>query len=251
MALIKTTAVVDSISGKVQGSVFASNKGGAYMRGRGLMLNPDTNYQAKVRTMFTAVSQKWREIFEENRKSFIGATPDFKYVNRIGDTKEYTGKALYQKLNMNLLMIGEPMLDNAPAPAAVQGIVEQNPEVSITVDGTGALTALDFDWALQQGQDVEGSTDFLVEATTGLSMGRNSADNQYRVIGVAKAADLASPLAVTNADVNSGSTSGAIACYQKRFGNPSAGEKVFIRIKPINNSTGQAGVALKAKNEVF
>lgn len=251
MALIKTTAIVDEISGKIQGSVFAHNKGGSYVRGRGLMTNTASQYQIAARTIFTSISQRWRALTQEQRKSWVDAAVNFPYINRLGDKKELTGKALFQQLNNNLVKMQQSQLDSPPAPGINLGFELQDLEPTVTVDATGALTAFDFDLKLETPPGVETPSDYIVEATTGLSMGRNQAKNQYRVIGLVDGTSLTTPDHVTEADVNYNGESGALNCYKKRLGDPAKGMKVFLKVTPVNRETGQSGLGIIGSNEVF
>ena len=97
MALIKTTAIVDAISGKIQGTVFARNKGGAYARGRGVVTNPRSAAQMRVRSMFAAVSQAWRTLTQIQVQDWNTLASETTYQNRLGDSRNYTGKALFKK----------------------------------------------------------------------------------------------------------------------------------------------------------
>ena len=53
---IKYSALVMGVSGKLNGSVGATNKGGAYLRNKGVVSNPNTPAQAAVRSRFGSLS---------------------------------------------------------------------------------------------------------------------------------------------------------------------------------------------------
>src|SRR5699024_1734181 len=110
MALIKMTAIVDAISGKIQGTAVARDKGGAYARGRGVVTNPRSEAQMRVRSMFGAVSASWRSLSQTQRAGWNALASETTYQNRLGDTRNYTGKALFQKVNQNRLLQEESIL---------------------------------------------------------------------------------------------------------------------------------------------
>ena len=232
MALIKTTAIVDAISGKLNGTVFSRNKGGAYVRSRSTVLNPKTLPQQSVRAIFGSISQAWRDLTPEEQQAWINATPNYPYQNALGDAKQYTGKALFQKLNQNLLGIGVSMRTAPAAPQDVIGIASWPTKLSIDINGDVMNFTGDLAQALEAGQS------FVLEATPPLSTGVTNASNQFRKVATASLA--ASATSITASDFDQGPTT-LYDLYTDTLGAPVEGAKIFVRIKPINPQTGQDG----------
>lgn len=222
MALIKLTAFLDNISGKLNGTVFASNKGGHYVRSKSKPSNPKTASQMAVRSVFGSVSQAWRALTQAERQSWNGATPDYKYTNRLGDQKTLSGFALHQKLNTNLALIGQPLLNTAPAKqnvVGVEGIVSVNP--GATKFTIGAKLA----------SDPQVATRYMVFATPVISAGVDNFENQLRYIGLYEAEGQLADLDIFDE-------------YSAKFGAPVAGGKYGVGVKPVHMTTGQEGVMI-------
>lgn len=232
MALIKTTAIVDSISGKLNGTVFAKNKGGAYMRSKSTVLNPRTLAQQAVRAIFGSLSQAWRDLTPEEQDAWNSATANYPYQNRLGEAKQLTGKALFQKLNQNLLGVGIAVRTAPAAPGDVIGISAWPTKLSIDINGSVMAFVGDLAQTLTEDQA------FVLEATPPLSTGVTNANTQFRKIATASKTSGSS--SVANTDFDQGPTT-LYDLYEQVHGSPIEGAKIFIRIKPVNVRTGQDG----------
>lgn len=217
MALIKLTAIVDNISGKLNGTVFSRNKGGHYMRSKSKPTNPRTAPQMAVRAAFGAISQLWRGLTEAQRAAWQAAAADFPYQNKLGDSKELSGFALHQKLNRNLQLIGQSALSTPPAPEAVPAPTAFNVNASLEAEfkATAAFSA-----------ETSPESYVLVFATPPLSPGVSNFENRLRQITSTK---------------QSGFDAGEVLLdnYSARFGTPPVGAKIGFRIHVVNVNTGQ------------
>lgn len=174
MALIKLTAIVDNISGKLNGTVFARNKGGHYMRSKSHPTNPRSLAQIAVRAAFGAISQLWRGLTSEQRNAWNQATADHPYQNRLGDTKTLSGFALHQKLNRNLILIGQPVIQDPPTPQSLPA------PVSMTAATSESEPRFTFD--VVNSSVPTGATHAVISATPALSPGIRNFSNRLRVI---------------------------------------------------------------------
>lgn len=218
MAKIKLSALVSEMRGKLNGSVFSKNRGGAYIRTKVTPVNPQSLAQGLVRATLTNLSQAWRGLTEAERLAWCGAVSSFTGTDIFGDIKTPSGINLFNKLNLNLATIGVAPINLPPLPQSV-GYVDS---LALTASAGGntisaAYTAI----GGSAGQTV------VVEATSGLSAGKNFVKSEYRVIGTF-AGGAATPQAIG-------------AMYIAKFGAMSAGSKVFVRLKFIDNATGVAG----------
>lgn len=222
MALIKSTAIVDSISGKIQGSVFAHNKGGAYIRGRGLVTNPQTAPQMNQRASFGGISQLWRGLTDAQRASWNQSTDDYPYQNRLGDLKTLSGFGLHQKLNLNLKLIGEDPISVPLSPVALpfptDGEASTLTTASIVVQG-------DLD-----GNELAEANGVLF-ATEPMSPGVKNFKKRLRLIENAISLSGESSWS-TGVDV--------IADYSDVFGTPTLGSRIGFKFVTISSATGQA-----------
>lgn len=233
MALIKLTAIVDNISGKLNGTVFANNKGGHYIRSKSNPTNPRTHHQAGIRAKFGAIASKWRELTQSERNAWDAAAENFPYTNRLGDTKILSGFALHQQLNNNLsLTTAAADLAGPPLPQGV-GAVEsafgdyltRNPE---------PLFEVHFDTIGKRA-----GTQVLMYATAAMSPGIQNFTNQLRL------------LTVIDTGLSGTTMIDATELYNLRFGAPAAGTKIGIGLRVVNTTTGEASAMYTYAAEVI
>lgn len=116
MALIKGN-VLALISGKINGTVYAHNRGGAYARNLGLPTNPKTSRQSEVRTALTSLAKAWgQQLTEEERDLWRAYGASTTVQNRIGDQITLSGIAAFQRVNLfRLSTLGQPQVDVPPS----------------------------------------------------------------------------------------------------------------------------------------
>lgn len=213
MAMLYSVANNGKFSGRADGNVYMRNGRTRGMKIPALVRNTFTMF---VRSTLASLSSAWRGLTEEQREGW----QNFEYQNsdRFGNAISVKGKTAYVGLNQNLAMIAVDANQDAPTPAGANAqsagsIAMDNSDAEITFNDTS--TAVSGNWA-------------LVSATAPLSTGvSRPSKSAFRIIGFA--ADL---------DSYSGATS--YADYVAKFGAPPAGSKVFISIRGINSTTGEA-----------
>lgn len=221
MAKIKFGVFASDVRGKLNGSVFARNRGGAYVRTKVTPLNPKTSRQIEVRARLTALSQAFRTLSQDQISAWNNAVTQWQRTDVFGDLVSPTGLALYVRLNGNLLNAGQATIDDVPSP----GSVDQVSQLTLTGDESSATLSL-----ATLPATVPADTTLIIEATEPLSLGINNANSKYRFIG-SFAAAAASPYNLAT-------------MYQDKFGTIKANQKIFIRAKYVNNLTGQTSLAL-------
>lgn len=222
MALIKLTAIVDNISGKLNGTVFSKNKGGHYMRSKSMPSNPKTSFQSAVRARFGAIAQLWGALTEAQRNAWRAMASEYPYTNRLGDTKILSGFALHQKLNTNLALIGQPAVSNPPEPISPPGLIRLSLDASIAAEELNL-----------QGEIADSVLSVpnvgVIMATPPLREGVSNFTNQLREIGTVE--DVTKISNVWNDYVN-------------RFGAPVAGQKIGFAVHTIALGSGIASVQI-------
>lgn len=218
MAKIKLSAMVSEMRGKLNGSVFSKNRGGAYLRTKVTPVNPQTTAQGNVRSKLTNLSQSWRGLTDAQRNAWNTAVSNFTGTDIFGDIKTPSGINLYTKINLNLANVAQSQLNLPPLPSSV-GVFN-----SLTITATATTPALSI--AFTQTGVAAGQT-VVVEATTQLSAGKNFVKSEFRKIGTF-AGGTATPY-------------NALSAYTAKFGSLVAGQKIFIRFKAVSNTTGIAG----------
>ena len=174
MAKIDLGGVVANISGSQNGITYARNRNGAYIRNKGLPVNPRTAPQLTVRSRFTNISQGWRSITPAQRNAWDALGASIVRSNSLGKSYSLTGLQAYQAVNLNRLAQALAIEDDAPAlgsPPALTAtlLVAVGASNSLTVTATSAGTS---------------TTTIRVYATGVLSAGRKFIRrSEYRLIG--------------------------------------------------------------------
>lgn len=228
MALIKLGAFVTEIAGKVGGTVFSRNKGGAYAKNRVMPANPRTTAQQNIRGFFGAMSQQWRALSQAQRESWNELAGTFSLNNSLGDAIRLSGIALFQKLNGNLRSLGTPPILNAPMLAGTDPITIAT--WAIETDGTDISTNILVAALATSVPD----TEFAVFATAPVSPGVSNLNNRFRLIG--HFPDLTTLNAADSLQTP----------YKNVFGLPPAGSRVAVQVLPINSVTGENGTPVQA-----
>lgn len=216
MAKIKWSALVSDVAKSLNGSTFARNRAGSYMRNKTTPVNPQTTFQMDNRLAFGAISAAWRNLTEEQRTSWNNDNLNFPYVDQFGDTKFLSGFSLYQKLNQNIFIANGTVggLTTCPTPVAIV------PPATVAID----FGLTDNELLLTVSPTPVTDQTVVVRMTRKLSNGRYFVKNDYRIVTT-------SATAITNEDIT--------ALYVARFGAFPAGGTVGIDIYAINTVTGQ------------
>jgi hypothetical protein len=223
MASIKFGNIVVAMAGKISGNVYSRNKGGAYSRTWVKPVNPQSSAQLGVRNFLTSLSQAWRGLTQANRDAWSAAAENFKRINRMADTIKLTGNALYVSLNKNLADIGVSAITTPPQPTEVGYITA----LSVVADNSSNSLVATFTAVNDT------NVAYKVFATGALSAGINSPGTKYRQIGYSGTAQ-ASPYTISTP-------------YNNTFGAVGAvGSKIFVKIVPVDISTGQMGSPIEA-----
>ena len=170
---MKWGALVVDGRGKIGGQVASKNRSGAYLRTKVTPVNPRSGSQITVRNRLSGLSQGWRGLTAANRAAWNSAVSDFAKTNIFGDLVNPTGFNLYQRLNNNLLRIGEAALSTPPAPAAIDDIVIG----ALTAAAAAGTVSLAYTASAGSGSEIE------VYATPPLSAGVSFVKTEYRLIG--------------------------------------------------------------------
>jgi hypothetical protein len=101
MAKVQFGGGIAKISGKMAGNVFASNKGGAYMRRFSVPTNPNTAAQQGARDRLAGWSGNWRALTTEQQDAWNAWAQTHAVIDRLGASILLTGAQAYVKLNIN------------------------------------------------------------------------------------------------------------------------------------------------------
>lgn len=221
MAKIKYSALVQEMRNKLNGSVLSKNRYGNYVRNKTTPVNPQTSFQQNQRARLSSVSQAWGGITTAQRMGFADLADNHPFTDIFGDQKRLDGKAMFAKLNLNLLSAGQATLTDAPVFSNTPFIAAENSTASVA-------NGVEVD--LSEATVPAGYT-MVFEATPPLPATINFVKNRYRSLGSAVAA-------ASVADITT--------IYNDRFGAVAAGDVgkvVHIRAFLVDNTTGQTSIA--------
>lgn len=114
MAKIQYSALVNSMSGKLNGSVMSFNKGGSYVRNKGIVANPNTLSQQNVRGRFGQASSSFKSLTTAQVAAWHALAASRTYTNIFGEAKTLSALQWFVRLNANLAAIGQPSITDAP-----------------------------------------------------------------------------------------------------------------------------------------
>ena len=119
MPLIKFSTLVSGVSGKSNGSVFATGGSGAYFRNNTNKKKVQNSLNSVRKSQFVAVTSYWRNLTELQQQAWNDATVNFPKNNRFGDKRNYSGFELFTSVNNIRLQNGLTMVVSPPAPVSV------------------------------------------------------------------------------------------------------------------------------------
>lgn len=216
MAKVKFSAMISGMSGKLNGSVFARNRGGDYLRTKVTPSNPQTAAQSAVRSVFGSLSQAWRSLTEAQRTAWRSVVDQWQSTDVFGDLKSPSGSNLYVRLNVNAQKVNAAPINEPPNPRGVPSPIG----VSLVLDAAGGTVTINS--SVEPGAP---SLRLLIEATPAVSAGINNANTKFRILSVNQ--------------VGLGVSYDLSAAYAAKFGGFSAGQKVFARVSVVDGETGE------------
>ncbi len=216
----KFGAIIVDGRGKLGGHVASKNKSGNYLRTKVTPVNPQSLYQSVIRNRLSSQAQSWSGITQAQRDKWNSVVLQWKKSNIFGDVVISSGFNLFCKANSNILMAGGTVITDPAAPASIPALTG----VSLTgAVGTPALSLVFAPTPVGTGLTL------VIEATPVQGPGKSFMKNNFRIISSVAAAGT--------------SPKNLLADYNTRFGTLTpAGSKVWIRVRLVNKTNGQAGI---------
>lgn len=219
---IKYSALVSATSGKLNGSVAASNRGGAYLRNKGVTSNPQTVSQQTNRSRFGSISSQFRSLTPSQIAAWNSAAQDFPIIDRFGDTRYLSGLALFVQLNKNLADIGLPAITEPPVKQSFPAIEAVGFNVLV-----GDTPAEDVVQGTINAEFTGNTFEVVVYATGNISPSINYVKNRVRVVGSEQSS------------VGSAVTAGVTDEWKDLFGRPILDQKVKGEVALISRISGE------------
>lgn len=223
MAKFEMGAIVNDISGTIDGTTYSKNKYSNYMKGHRSPTNKQTNTQLQVRADLTNISKLWQTLTDAERKAWDNFALANEKTSIFGKMVSITGFNAFVKLNMNLAAVGVAYISNPPLNTDVVGLSNL---VSLTATASTQVISLVF-----TATPTDVTTSLLIKASNPLSAGKAGAGMGLRVIKFTAGA-ATSPISL-----------GTV--YTSVIGSFQVGQKIFIEVTPINNVTGVKGGIMK------
>ena len=225
-AIVKIkSALVTQMSGSVGGMTGASNRGGLYLRARGVPSNPNSSAQQDVRSRLSVVSKLWSGITDEQRAAWGAYAASIAWTDSLGSSITLTGQQAFNRVNTLVLQAGFlTTLSEAPLVGASISLGNESVAVdgaNFEVSGTSPGT-----WHTAAGR-------LLVFAAAPVSPGTSAFHGAYRFAGsIAGTATLpqtiANPWGDASGDVKTAvrvvgvTNTGLITAVKRIFPAPSA-----------------------------
>lgn len=109
MARIKFSGVVSEVKGKLNGTVFSRNRGGAYMRNNKSGQTTNSAKSSQVKNKFGSLASRWRSLTVDQQNEWNAAGINYPTVNKFGDTRTPSGYELFMRLNGTLELMNLPI----------------------------------------------------------------------------------------------------------------------------------------------
>lgn len=210
-------------SGSQGNTTAAHNKFGSYLRNRIIPADPATAKQLAIRALIQSFSEAWRELTESQRLGWGTLGDQMTRLDTQGSSYTLTPLQAFTSVNMNLDLIGQALLDDAPA------LLVPSLLYTFALAATAGITALTI------ASDISlAATEFLVvDASAQGSQGINFVERgAYKFLETFDSVDI-SPFDI-------------LATYTAIYGVLIAGTKIFSRGRVIN-AAGFAGAVVKAE----
>lgn len=145
------STVFAQASGSIGGTTFSRNKGGMYVRNRGLVKNPNTPAQQVVRTALKALTTAWvSTLSATNQAQWATYAANVPLLNALGDSRAIPALAMFVRCNSPRLIAGLAEVNTGPTVFAVANLTTPVPTVSHTTGLSTAYTNTDL-WATAAG----------------------------------------------------------------------------------------------------
>lgn len=225
---IKYSALVSGTSGKLNGSVAATNRGGAYLRNKGVVTNPQSVSQQLNRSRFGALSSQFRGLTSSQIAAWNTAAATFPYTDQFGDVRYLSGLSLFIQLNTNLIIAGQAQISDPPVKQTFPSWDPANSTCLINV-GSDPAPTLSFEYQF----DVANMAGFtgVFRATPPLDPSVSYVKNLFRQL---------------TTEVNPAGGNLTVDQYSKYtdvFGAPPVGSKVVVEMRVVSNVSGESSIA--------
>ena len=173
MALLVPGAVVSVLSGKIGGTVFARNRGGAYARSYAIPTRVTSDHAQQIKAAFAAASQAYANLTTAQIAAWDQYGQENPVSNRIGQLITLKGQSWFVGCNARLIVAGETLISVPPILAAPVIAVADNP----VVDVLGTTATIDV-----AAHTADASIRVIVYGARSVSAGKRYMENLYTTV---------------------------------------------------------------------
>mgnify|MGYP000134250108 CR=1 FL=1 len=214
MAIFKPGPAIGQISGRIGGSVFSHNRGGAYIRNGAIPTRVTTPYAEAAKNRLAVFSAAWAGLSTADQLAWKLWATQNPITNRLGDQITLSGHGAYVQLNTTIDLAGGTPIDIPPVVAPPTALLTLTPDYSIANPVEIAYTAT----------PVGASNVVFSEVAISDNPGVQYVRNLFKLVDVSAA--------------NQGSPISLGAAIATRFGTLQPGQGCFFRISIVDQDTG-------------
>jgi hypothetical protein len=192
-------------SGKRGLTVSQGGRNGQISRALVIPANPQTDAQLRVRGFLRTVAASWSTLTQAQRDAWTAEASQHQSKARLGQSGPLTGLQLYAKINCALLIIGSDVV-SAPPASPNFGLL---PVTGLTITNAAGVITLKL-----------ATTDTPADGTM-LWGAKPCSQGISTTSGVVFLGTLDSPV---------GNAIDISTAYKARYGSPTVGKKVFVRV---------------------
>ena len=151
------SGIITAASGSIGGVTASHNRGGMYLRAKTIPTDPNSTFQAVVRSAMTTLANRWATVLTEaQRAAWETYANQVPIVNALGATQFVTGLNMYVRDNVSRIVNAIAIVDNGPTIYTQTDIGDPAPVVTVTPPTTLSI-AFDntAEWAVATGGFLE------------------------------------------------------------------------------------------------
>jgi len=180
MALLVPGAVVSVLSGKIGGTVFARNRGGAYARSYAIPTRVTSTSAQLVKASFAAASRAYANLTTVQIAAWDAYGQENPVSNRIGQLITLKGQSWYVGCNSRLIIAGDSQITLPPIlPSPVVAVASA---LTVDVNGTVATVAV-------AAHAADANMRVIIAGARSVSAGKRYVENLYTTLLISDAGD--------------------------------------------------------------
>lgn len=106
MAIIIPGVAISQASGRVGGTIFSRNRGGAYIRNGSKPSVVTTPYAQTIKAILANFSAQWQDLTAEQREAWTEWATQNPITNRLGQQRTLSGHGAFVQINARLAAAG-------------------------------------------------------------------------------------------------------------------------------------------------